>query len=179
MSMNQNYSQSNLRKLHSPLLEGSKDLNDNEKRNSKIKKTYYNPKEDQNNNNQASIDETLDKTLFNQPKLPLLTSDSTRINDKLIDSIETTLKIANVFIIGTGGIFTFLELINILRSVYYGDLSFNNGYVVFIVSFILTVLASVLCQGFIHLIKTTKYIYLNLENQKFQIEKLLDLCKSP
>ncbi len=174
MSTNQNYS--NFRKLHSPLLEGAKDPSENEKRNSsKIKKTYYNPNED--SHNQANIDETLDKTLFNQSKIPLLTSDSTKINDRLIDSIETTLKVANIFIIGIGGIFTLLELVTILRSVYYGDLSFNNGHITFVVSFILTVLASILCQGFIHLIKTTKYIYLNLENQKFQLEKLLNLYK--
>ncbi len=173
--MSLNYPQSNIRKLHSPLLDGGKNT-DNNNTNIKGKKTYYNPNEDSKNN--QGIDETLDTTLFNQNKNTQLPLENKRINDKLIDSLETSLKIANIFIIGTGGILSLLELINIVRNLYSGNYNFGNSLLVFIVAFILTMVSSILCQGFIHLIKATKYIYLNLENQRVHIEKLASFCKT-
>lgn len=171
--MSLNSPQQNPKRLHSPLLDG-KFNKIADKNNVKGKRTYYNPLEE--NKLPNIIDETLDTTLFNNPKKekPVLTSEFNLINQGLIDSLESSFKIANIFICASGGILSILEFINIIRTLNSGSFSFGNSLIVFGVAFIGTILASVICYSFIHLIRTIKYIYLNTEIQKIKIDKLLN-----
>ena len=165
MNMNLPQPQPNPRKLHSPLLDGNKKENI-----LKGKRTYYNPNEENKISN--IFDETLDNNLFNnkEKKENLFLSEGTNlINQKFIDSLEVSLKIANIFICATGGILSILELTNIIRTISSGSFNFENSLLVFTVAFIGTILSSVVCHGFIHLIKTTKYIYLNIENLRSRL----------
>ena len=167
--MNLNYSQQNPKKLHSPLLDG-KIQNINEP-NIKGKRTYYNPNEENNRN--KTINETIESTLFKNDQKPVLFSEDKKINYKFIDSLELFLKIANIFIWASGGILSLLEFINVSRVIYDGTYEFGNSIIVFTTAFIGTIVSSVICIGFAHLIKTTKYLYLNLENQNEKIETLM------
>lgn len=156
-------------KLHSPLLNRvNKILDENS---NKGKRTYYNPKEDHIQNN--NIDSTLDSVLFNNKENLILFSGQNSINCNSIDILETCFKIASIFILATGGILSLLEFINIARTLYMGSFDFGNSHIVFAASLITTIIANIICLGFIHLIKTTKYLYLNLENQNSKIEKLI------
>ena len=163
--------QPNPRKLHSPLLDGNKKEN-----NLKGKRTYYNPFEENKISN--TVDETLDKNLFGnsgkgggkeKKEVLLFPKEINSINQKFIDSLEVSLKVANIFICATGGILSILELTNIIRTISSGSFNFESSLLVFIVAFIGTILSSVVCHGFIHLIKTTKYIYLNIENRRSRL----------
>ena len=167
--MNLNYSQQNPKRLHSPLLDGNnkiQDIND-----LKGKRTYYNPSEENNKN--KIIDETLENTLFKSNAKPILIPESKNTNYRFIDSLELFSKVANIFIVASGGILSLLEFVNIAKVIYDGTYNFGNSIIVFTIAFIGTILSSVVCMGFAHLIKTTKYIYLNSEIQNKKIEALI------
>lgn len=176
--MSTNYYQQNPKRLRSPLLDGLSDKV-NEARVSKIKKTYFNLKEEKKIND--PIDEALDKTLFSNLEtlpLPKETKKKETINHSHILSLELSFKIASILIWATGGILSLLELINVIRVISVGSLNFGNSLVVFTVGLIGTVLASVICQGFIHLVRVTRYLYLSSEEQKLKLNNLLSSLNS-
>lgn len=156
-------------RLNSPLLNiayNNRIEKSNENTN-KGKRTYYNPQEE--NKQPESIEKTLDTIIFNNKEKLLMSGEVNLINQKLIDSLETSFKLAGIFILAIGGILSLLEFINIVRTLYYGSFDFGNSLIIFACAFIGTILANIICNGFIHLIKTTKYIYLFIENQKAKI----------
>ncbi|MBI3590224.1 MAG: hypothetical protein HY094_02460 [Candidatus Melainabacteria bacterium] len=166
--MSTNYQQSNPNRLRSPLLDGLKTSNNQ----IKGKKTYYNLKEE--NKQLDVIGETVDLTLFNNtvPK-SAHSEENKNKNYQFINSLETVFKIACMLIGATGGILSLIELIIVVKTLYSGSFNFGNSLIVFTAAFIGTILATVTCTGFTHLIKTTKFIYSNLESQKRNIETLL------
>ena len=178
--MSTNYYQSNPKRLRSPLLDGIQNSNKQTQNSNKGKKIYFNLKEE--GKSQDSIDETLDSTLFNNKPEKLLIcniNDPDPINHNHIDSLITSLKVACILISAMGGILSLLELINVVRIIYSGNFNFGNSLTVFVVSFIGTILANVICLGFINLVRTIKYLYLNSENQNKKIDKLLMQITQP
>ena len=172
--MSINYHEPKPQRLHSPLLDGANKNNNNKL---KGKRTYFNPLFEKKNNEE--INQTLDQTLFNKKdKLSGLSDENNIINQSAIDRLETSFKIASIFIIASGGIVSLLEFINIIRIAYGGSYDFGNSIIIFTIAFIGTILANVICIGFSHLIKTTKYVYLNIENQKEKIDKLTSAVAS-
>lgn len=136
-------------KLRSPLLEGTHKI--------KGKKIIFNPREESN------IDDTLDNTLFKQKpsiikEAPVIKKKEI-INVNSINSLETMFKIASAFITAVGGTFCLLELINIIRTFQSGSFDFGNSILFLTIAIICTTCANVMCIGFIHLVKTTKFIY--------------------
>lgn len=170
--MSTNLSRQNQFNLHSPLLGNSPGRNNPTQENKKGKRTYYNPNED---NKSESVDSALDSIFSNNKEKLKITGEKDLINQKFIDFLEVCIKVAGVFILATGGILSLLELINIGRTIYIGSMDFGNSIITFTAAFIGTIVANVVCLGFIHLIKTTKYLYLSLESQKLNVEKLLFL----
>ena len=168
--MSANYQQSNPNRLRSPLLDGLKTSNNNQ---IKGKKTYYNLKEE---NKQAKIiDEKLDLTLVTKTISKPLPSEGSKNKDyQFINLLETAFTIACILIGAIGGILSLIEFIIIIKTLYSGSFNFGNSLMVFTAAFIGTILATVICIGFTHLIKTTKFVYSNFENQKRNIEILLD-----
>lgn len=156
--MSTNYDRQRQQKLHSPLLKG--------------KRTYFNPSLE-NKPSDNNIDETLDKTLFNHKELPITLRENNTVNFGLINLLETLIKIAGVLILASGGIFSLLEFTNIARSLYLGNYDIRTSLITFVAAFIGTVVSSIICISFSHLIKTTKQLYLHSENQSRKIEKLL------
>ena len=173
--MSINYFHNNPPKLHSPLLEGLQNKRGNQKTN-EIKKTYYNPNEENKPN--ESIDHTLDSTLFTSKNKTNTIIENDSINQNSIATLLAIIKICSIFIIATGGMLSLLELINIIRTIYSGSYSFGNSLIVFTSAFIGTVLATLACHGFLHLAKTIKYVYLNTEEQKTKIDRLLNFINS-
>ena len=146
--MSINYYPQEPHKLRSPLLEGIQKP--------KGKKVIFNPKEESN------IDDTLDNTLFK--KKPVVIKEAPIKKKEMIDmnsinSLETIFKIASAFITAVGGTFCLLELINIIRTFQSGSFSFGNSILFLTIAVICTICANVICIGFIHLVKTTKFIY--------------------
>ena len=140
--MSINYFPPKPQRLHSPLLDGKKkDLH---------------------------IDDTLDSTLFIKKRLtnPKPLEENNTIDQKSIDTLETSFKIVAIFILAMGGILSILELISIIKILSSGSFDFGNSILVFLFSFFSTILATVICLGFSHLVKMTRYIYTNLETQK-------------
>ena len=172
--MSINYFPNKPQKLHSPLLEGPRGQDIKQDKKITGKRTYYNPNEENKRN--ENTDETLDKTLFTKMKSSFkVDHDECPVNMKLISSLEATLKAANILILSTGGILAILELINIIRTVYSGSYEFGNSLISFVIAFIGIIIASVICLGFLHLVKTTKLTYLHYENQESKIDKLITL----
>lgn len=175
--MSQNYPQQTPRKLHSPLLDGYY-RTENFKTTLKGKKSF--PQNNENNNNlqpQEVLDETIDKTLFNKVdknknSQPLPSSSKT--NENSIEALEICFKVAGVFICALGGILGFLQLLNIGTSIYNGSYIASNTWLVFGATAIGTILANVICFGFCHLVKITKFTYLNLEEQRSKLNEILE-----
>ena len=134
--MNLNFYQQNPKRLHSPLLDGKKeDL----KSSPNNKRTYpIFPSEDKEKNNSINLD--------------------------LINSLETSFKVISIFVLAIGGIVSILELIIIIRTLSGGSFDFGNSLVIFIIAFIATTITIILCLGFAHLIKMTRFIYLALND---------------
>ena len=146
--MSINYYPQEPHKLRSPLLEGLQKP--------KGKKIIFNPKEESN------IDDTLDNDLFKKKPVvikEILIKKKETIDMNSINSLETIFKIASAFITAVGGTFCLLELINIIRTFQSGSFSFGNSILFLTVAIICTICANVICIGFIHLVKTTKFIY--------------------
>ena len=147
--MSINYYPQEPHKLRSPLLEGAQKP--------KGKKTVFNPHEESN------VDDTLDNTLFK--KRPSIVKETPIVKKKeavdinSINSLETAFKIAAAFITAVGGTFCLLELINIIRIFQSGSFSFGNSILFLTIAIICTICANVICIGFIHLVKTTRFIY--------------------
>ena len=147
--MSINYYPQEPHKLRSPLLEGTQKP--------KGKKIIFNLREEPN------IDDTLDNTLFKKKssvvkEAPIIKKKEL-ININSINSLETIFKIASAFITAVGGTFCLLELINIIRSFQSGSFDFGNSILFVTIAIICTICANVICIGFIHLVKTTKFIY--------------------
>lgn len=163
--MSTNPYQSNLKKLRSPILDP---ICSPEK--PKGKKTYYNPQEEKPS--EQKIDETIDNVLFCKPAPQAASVKKEIINSSSITSLETIFKIGSILILATGGMLTLLEFIIIARTLITGSFDFGNSIIVFTAALIGTILSNLICLGFIHLIKTTKYIYINNENQRLAINKI-------
>lgn len=163
-------------RLHSPLLEGpriyDKTSNVTQDKNTKGKRTYWNPNEETKIN--ENTDETLDKTLFTNTKpLPKTVSDDHSINLGLINSLEVILKVANILILSTGGILAILEFINVTRIIMSGSYEFGNSLIAFVIAFVGIIIGSVICLSFLHLIKATRFTYLHSESQDSKIDKII------
>lgn len=162
--MSTNFYQINPKKLRSPLLDPPQKQNIQENK-SKGKKTYFNIKEGNNlQEGQEGIETLFNNTEnINEEKLlPNKLKKSELISEKAISSLEVSFKIAGVLIAATGGMLSLLEFINIVRTLSNGSTQFGNSIIVFAVAFIGTILANVICLGFLHLVRLTKYIYLHL-----------------
>ena len=160
--------------LRNPLLSGSR--KDNKKKKGKI--TYFNSNEE----NSETIDETLDKTIYNNNKSKtdnsqkqIISTKQTIFNIEKINSLEVAFKIATSFITAIGGTFCLLQLINIIRIIQAGSYSFGNNMLLFVTALIATIVANIVCIGFIHMVKTTKYIYMNLENQTNKLNHIFSM----
>lgn len=176
--MSQNYPQQTPRKLHSPLLDGYY-RTENFKSTLKSKKTPLNSNNpDETSQTVDSMDETLDKTLFNKSeknkKNQNLLSNKNLTNNNFIEALETCFKVAGIFICALGGILSFLQLLNIVTNIYNGNYIANNAWIIFGATLIGTILANVICFGFCHLVKITKFTYLSLEEQKSKLDEILD-----
>lgn len=176
--MSQNYPQQTPRKLHSPLLDGYY-------RTENFKSTLKGKKGPLNSNNPnevnqtiESMDETIDKTLFNKNEKSKKNqnSPSAKIstNESHIEALETCFKVAGIFICALGGILSFLQLLNIITNIYNGSYIASNSWLIFGATLIGTILANVICFGFCHLVKITKFTYLSLEEQKSKLDEILD-----
>lgn len=162
--MNRNYSQKQVYKLHSPLLEGgnhsTEPLLPNENREAK----------------NESADETLDKLIYTRStkkenKKSL--SSNISINETMIETLETLLKVGGILIVAVGGIFCTLELSNIVKLVQAKNYNFANELMLFSLVFIFTLTANAICLGFSHLVKMSKYIFLTSEAQNAKMDKII------
>ena len=171
--MSIDFYQSNPKKLRSPLLDSISKNKIVKESKEKGKKIYFNLKEETATKDYP--EETLNKPLFNDSGNNFQLNYTREVNQKTIKCLETIIKIVLIFIVASGGIFTLLELVNIIRQIYTGSYYFGNSLIVFTFGFISTSLASIICLGFLHLIRTTRYIYGDLENQNQKINKLLSL----
>lgn len=177
--MSQNYPQQTPRKLHSPLLDGYY-RTENFKSTLKGKKAPLNQQNNPNEINQTieTMDETLDKTLFskNEKNKKNQESLSTKnlTNDRFIEALETCFKIAGIFICALGGILSFLQLLNIITNIYNGSYIASNSWLIFGATLIGTILANVICFGFCHLVKITKFTYLSMEEQRLKLDEILE-----
>jgi len=154
--MQANYHKQKPLKLHSPLLDG------------KLQKIQ-------------TIDETLDKTLFNKQSKKealIIPLKNKLIDEKKISSLETIVKIACTIMVSTGSIFSLLEVVTIVQAIQRGSYEIVNDLALFTTSLIGTLLAYTICSGFIHLIKTTRHLYNNVEEQNKKIEQLIS-CINP
>lgn len=168
--MNNFTQESNPKRLHSPLLDGPT----SKENKTKGKRTYYNPNEEQNKI--ESIDYTLDTAIFNNKTEKPFLENKSKINKKLIGTLEFFLKATIVFICSIGGIVSTIEITNIIRTIYEGSYNFGNSIFTFFIAFSLTFLISMVCLGFLNLIKAIKHIYLNIELLNSKTEKILDFC---
>lgn len=176
--MSTNFYHSNPKKLRSPLL-GTTNTNNNKENIPKGRKLYFNINEDDID----PIDAALDDTLFNhkenhKEKLILVNKKEESPMHNHIDILEMSFKISGIFILASGGMLSLLELINVIRTIYSGTMDFGYSLIVFTIAFIGTLLANMVCLGFVQLIKTTKHLYLNIENQNKKIEKILGYYNS-
>lgn len=125
-----------------------------------------------------TTDETLDKTLFNKQSKKgtlFIPQEKNLIDEKMIVSLETMTKIACTIIVSTGGIFSLLELVNIVQTIQKGSYEIMSDLALCVTSLIGTLIAYIICTGFIHLIKTTRYLYINIEEQNKKIDKLTNI----
>lgn len=167
--MSINYYPQNPPRLRSPILEGILQERTGGKDKRKSKKTFFNPKTD----DKETVDETLDKTLFNKCEKTFKKASiiqKSALNLKSITSLETIFKIAAAFVTAVGGTFCLLELINIIRLCQSGSYSFGNNLLLLVIAFITTIIADVICIGFINLTKAIRCIYRYLENQSLKQE---------
>ncbi len=158
--MNPKYYRENPRRLHSPLLEG------------KYKQQIYQPKKEKVN---SLSDSELVDSLFpaNNKQKSLFNKRVETINLKNINFLEIFFKTILLFILGIGVTSTILELVNIIRNLYYGELYIGESLIKFSISFMVTLISIMLCLGFINLIKIIKFIYLNIKNQNHLIENAI------
>jgi hypothetical protein len=178
--MSQNYQNQNPKRLHSPLLDGYIKT-ENLKTSLKEKKQIYKPtngnRMPQEQNNHNEIDKTIETTLFNQNyNQKELSSGLSKeiINEKSIDSLDTSFKVAGIFIVALGSVLGLLQLIMIGTSLYNGNYALGNSLLVFAAVTIGTVLANTIAMGFSHMIKMTRYIYSDLEEQKSKMNDILE-----
>lgn len=148
-------------KLHSPLLDGIKHSAKNSK------ELYLDKINDQ------TLEDTLDKTLFNE-KEGNLKKLVNKINLDSISALENILKVSGFSIAIVGGLFCLLQLISVIEIYRSGSFDFSRDLMVFSISFIFTVTANAICIGFTHLIKATKYVYQNLDYQNNQLDEILN-----
>lgn len=168
--MSVNYFENKPSRLHSPLLDGNKKNITPKGQTLKGKKTYYNPTIEIKN--KSTLDETLDLTLFNnKEQLPIITEEEI-INQKSMSILEIAFKVGNIFILAIGGIFCLLEFSNIIRTAISGSTTFGGSLATFTLAFIGIIIGTVICQGFIHLIKVTKYVHLNIVHLKKKFDKV-------
>lgn len=171
--MSQNYPQQNPRKLHSPLLDGYY-RTENFKSTLKGKRIpLINATANEINQNNEAINETIDKTLFNKTE-KIKNANAVETNQGYIEALETCFKVAGIFICALGGILSFLQLLNIITNIYNGSYIASNSWLIFGVTLIGTILANVICFGFCHLVRITKFTYLNLEEQKSKLDEILE-----
>lgn len=170
--MNTEYFPQKTLRLHSPLLDG---ICKNKTKEKKGKVTYFDP----NTEGSKSIDETLDSTIYTNTnsKINNLTNLTNKglLNLNKVNNLEITFKIASTFITAIGGTFCLLQLIEIIRIIQNGSLSFGNNLLLLVVALIITITANVICAGFAHLVKTTKYIFVNLESNNAKLNKLVGM----
>ena len=178
--MSQNYPSQNPKRLHSPLLDGylkTEDLKTSLKNNKQQYKTINNNRIATEQNTQNGLDETIETTLFNNKnqKTELLNNLSKdTIDEKYIDSLDTSFKVSGIFIVAMGSILGLLQLIMIGNRIYNGNYVLGNGLLVFAAVVISTLLANTICLGFSHMIKMTRYIYSDLQEQKTKMDDILE-----
>lgn len=119
------------------------------------------------------FDGLLNDTIFTKPKILETKKEKDTISHSQINSLETSFKIASILICSTGGIISLLELINIITTIQSGNSDIGNSLIGFTIAFICTIVANIVCIGFIHLIRVTRYLYSNFDSQKVMIEKLI------
>ena len=163
-----NYPQPNPKKLKSPLLDGIKP-----------KKIYFSMKDEVNVDKSDWISETLDNTIFSKQPARENKSEKNKIIDHgQINFLETAFNIASILICSVGGIVSLLELTNVITTIQSGsNNNIGNSLISFTIVFICTITANILCIGFIHLIRITRYLYSNFNDQKQMIEKLSEVYK--
>lgn len=179
--MNPNYQNQNAKRLHSPLLDGylkTENLKTSLKdKKQQVYKTINGNRIPQGNTNESDIDNTLESTLFNQnnnqKELPK-SSSKNEINERYIDSLDTSFKVAGIFIVALGSVLGLLQLIMIATSLYNGNYILGNSLLVFAAVAIGTALANTITMGFSHMIKMTKHIYSDLEEQKSKMNDILE-----
>ena len=171
-----NYPLPNPKKLRSPLLDG---MNSNlNKSKQKPKKIYFNVKEEIKPEKSDWVSETLDNSIFLKKTVSEIKSEKSKnINQEQINFLETMFCIASILICSVGGIVSLLELINVITTLQSCRTNIGSSLISFAVVFICTITANILCIGFIHLIKTTRYLYSNFSEQKEIIQKLSDIYK--
>lgn len=173
--MSQNYPQQNPKKLHSPLLDGYYKT-ENYKTNLKDKKRLISRVgADQESSEDQILEETIDKTLFtknNNQTTNFFEEDN--INLTYINGVETCFKVFGVFIAAMGGILSVLQAVSLGTDIYNRDYVFGNSSLIFGATVIGSIVGVIVCLGFSHLVRSTKYIYLSLEEQKAKMNEILE-----
>ncbi|GEM_PF-3013830 len=166
--MSMNYPQPNPKKLRSPLLDGIKP-----------KKIYFSMKDEVKGDKSDWISETLDNTIFSKQTARENKSKKNKIIDhEQINFLETAFNIASILICSVGGIVSLLELTNVITTIQSGsNNNVGSSLISFTIVFICTIAANILCIGFIHLIRITRYLYSNFNDQRQMIEKLSEVYK--
>ena len=106
-------------------------------------------------------------------KTPSIKPNNSNININLINFTESMFNIGSVFILSTGGLISILELVSIVRIIYSGSNNYSINLICFAAAFIGTIISMMICLGIVHIIKTIKFIYLNLDEQNLKIDCIL------
>lgn len=172
--MSIDFQQANQNKLRSPLLGTSQNTNKNYANNDYVS----NITEDFQKN--RIIEETLNRAIFKQSKnnTSLNTNNSKKnINEKWFYHLDLLFKICLVFITAIGGLLSLLELFNLISNINSNYQTLINNLVYFACAFIGTILANLICVCYIHLIKTTNYIYLDSLEKNSKLDELFSFIK--
>ena len=177
--MSQNYPNHNPKRLHSPLLDGyikTENLKTSLKDKKQVYKNTNGNRTLHEQNTPNELDETIETTLFNKNQKKELPNSLLKevIDEKYIDSLDTSFKVAGIFIVAMGSILGLLQLIMIGTSIYNGNYILGNSLLVFAAVIIGTTLANTITMGFSHMLKMTRYVYSDLQEQKTKMNDILE-----
>jgi len=153
--MNLNYYQQNPKRLYSPLLDGNKEKREPDN----------NLPEERNHRSQNPESKTT--------KQPVSVNNRKNISIQRITFLESVFKLGSIFILSVGGLISILELVNVIRIIYSGSENISYSLISLGIASVGTTLSMIICLSIIHLVKSIKYIYLNLEDLNSKLDYIL------
>ncbi len=153
--MNLNYYQQNPKRLYSPLLDGNKEN----------RESNNNLPEERSHKTQNPESKTT--------KQPVSVNNRKNISIQRITFLESVFKLGSIFILSVGGLISILELVNVIRIIYSGSENISYSLISLGIASVGTTLSMIICLSIIHLVKSIKYIYLNLEDLNSKLDYIL------